>query len=606
MRPRVYIFLLLLLLTSSFVRAQNTTDEQLAAQFFQNKEYDKAVVYYEKLYNKKNAELYYTYYITCLLELKDYTKAEKVVKKAFRQDSYAIKYMVDLGYVYLAEGDRSKAEKQFDDAVKQIKDNQQVFDVAKALIGIKEYDYAITAYLKGRKLSHDSYPFNFEIAAVYNLKGATNEMVAELLDALLISDSYLESVQNALQPSFVTESDLKKNEIIRSELLKAIQKHPDKPVFSELLIWMFMQQREFDAAFTQAKALDKRQKEDGQRIMNLAQVCSSNEFYDVAAKCYQYVISKGREGYFYVNARMELLNVMYKKIIGKKDYVPDDLVQLEKDYEETLKELGRYSGTASIMKDLAHLQAFYLFKIDDATELLNEAINTPGISETVQAECKLEMADIELMTGDVWEASLLYSQVEKAFKNDPIGHEAKFRNAKLSYYIGDFTWAQSQLNVLKGATTKLIANDAMNLSLKISDNLANDTNPLPLAMFARADLMEFRNKDSVALLTLDSIDKQFPGHSLTDDILYKRYEIKFKQYKYGDAALYLEAIVKTYNEDLLGDDAMFKLAELYETKLNDKDKAKQLYEDLLTKHPDSLYTVEARKRFRRLRGDNIN
>jgi tetratricopeptide (TPR) repeat protein len=606
MNTRSIIALVVLLLCGTLAPAQNTTDEQLAAQYFQNKEYDKAVVYYEKLYNKKNAEIYYTYYISCLLELKDYAKAEKVVKKAFKQDNYVLKYLVDLGYVYLASGDRGKAEKEFDEAIRQIKDNQQVFDVAKALIGIKEYDYAITAYLKGRKLSREGYPFNFEIASVYNLKGQTTEMVDELLDALLLSDSYIESVQNALQPSFATEADLKKDEIIKSELLKAIQKHQDKPVFSELLIWMLMQQREFDAAFTQAKALDKRQKEDGQRIMNLAQVCASNEVYDVAAKCYQYVISKGRDGYFYVNARMELLNVLYKKITSKKDYVSADLLQLEKDYQATLDELGRYSGTANIMKDLAHLQAFYLSKIEDARSLLDEAINLPGISETIQAECKLEKADIELMTGDVWEASLLYSQVEKAFKNDPIGHEAKFRNAKLSYYIGDFSWAQAQLNVLKGATTKLIANDAMDLSLKISDNLATDTNPVPLQMFARADLLEFRNRDSAALLVLDSINKQFPGHSLNDDILYKRYEIKLKQFRYTDAAAYLNTIVQEYNSDLLGDDATFKLAELYETRLNDKEKAKQLYEDLLTKHPDSLFTVEARKRYRRLRGDNVN
>jgi hypothetical protein len=357
-------------------------------------------------------------------------------------------------------------------------------------------------------------------------------MVSELLDVLMVSDAYIDGVQNALQPNFNSESDLKKIEIIKSELLKAIQRHPDKDVYSRLLIWMFEQQREFDAAFTQAKALDKRQKEDGFRIMDLAQICVANEFYDVAVKCYEYVIAKGRDGNYYYSARTELLNVLYKKIIGKKDYTKNDLLSLEKQYLSTLDELGKYSGTAGIMKDLAHLQAFFLGKTEDAKQLLNETIELPGLSELMQAQCKLEKADIELMTGNVWEASLLYSQVEKAFKQDQIGQEAKFRNAKLSYYIGDFKWAQSQLSVLKGATTKLIANDAMDLSLKISDNLAIDTNPVPLMMFARADLGEFRNQDSLAELTLDSIEKLFPGHSLTDDILYKRYEIKFKQYKY--------------------------------------------------------------------------
>ena len=602
-KPIFASFLFLLLSSGLFAQ---TTDEQLAAQYFQNKEYDKAVIYYEKLFSKKNVDLYYSYYLACLLELKDYSKAEKLVKKVYKMDEYHLKYLIDLGYVYLESGDGVKAGKQYEDAIRGIKDNQQVFEVAKSLVALKEYDLAINAYLKGRKLSHGSYPFNFEIASVYGMKGDVQSMVSELLDILLISDAYIEGVQNALQPGFASGTDLKKNEIIKTELLKCIQRNPDKPVYSELLIWMFMQQRDFDAAFTQAKALDKRQKEDGQRIMNLALVCSTNESFDVAAKCYQYVISKGRDGYFYTNARMELLNVMYKKIVGKRDYSKADLIQLELDYNEALKELGRYSGTASIMKDMAHLQAFFLNKSEQALLLLNEAIELPGVSETKQAECKLEKADIELMTGDVWEASLLYSQVEKSFKHDQIGQEAKFRNAKLSYYIGDFVWAQTQLNVLKGATTKLIANDALDLSLMISDNLAIDTNPVPLMMFARADLLEFRNQDSLAFITLDSIENKFHGHALADDISFKRYRIRMKQYRYTDAVNYLSNIIDNYNSDLLGDDAMFLLAELYETKLNDKEKAKQLYEDLLLKHPDSLYTVEARKRFRRLRGDTIN
>src|SRR5207237_519209 len=130
----------------------------------------------------------------------------------------------------------------------------------------------------------------------------------------------------------------------------------------------------------------------------------------------------------------------------------------------------------------------YLNKTNEANDLLEETIALPQLSLQLQAECKLELGDILLMTGDIWEASLRYSQVEKSFKHDEIGNEAKFRNAKISYYTGDFKWAQAQLDVLKGATAKLIANDAMDLGLLISDALAIDTNEAPLCIFARADL----------------------------------------------------------------------------------------------------------------------
>lgn len=600
------IFLFILLLASAIPVSAQTTDEQLAAQYYQNKEYDKAVVYYEKLYNKKPIALYYNYYLDCLLQLKDFKTAEKVVKKQIKKNEKLLNYVVDLGYVYAVSGDEAKAKEQYKSALNQLVDQQQVFELAKAFINVKQYDYAIEAYEKGRKFSKGSYPYNFEIAQVYELKGDLQSAISEYLDVLLLSDNYLESVQNALQPSFGENTNQKKNDLIKAELIKRIQKYPEKNVFTELLIWMFMQQRDFESAFTQAKALDKRLKEDGKRMMDLGVTCVSNDKLEVALKCYEYVLSKGKDNYYYVQARMEQLNVMNKKIILQGNFKPGELRELEKNYLATLNELGKYSGTVIIMKNLAHLEAFYLNNLDTASIILEEAINMPGVSETNQAECKLEMADILLMTGEIWDASLYYSQVEKAFKDDPIGHEAKFRNARLSYYIGDFKWAQSQLMVLKGATTKLIANDAMELSLMISDNLAMDSVGTALQLFARVQLLCFRNQDSLALLTLDSITKQFPGHALADDIVYQRYKIKMRQGKTEDAVKYLQEIVDNYSYDLLADDALFYLGEIYENRLNDLEKAKAYYEKLLLEHPDSLYSVEARKRFRKLRGDSVN
>ncbi len=238
--------------------------------------------------------------------------------------------------------------------------------------------------------------------------------------------------------------------------------------------------------------------------------------------------------------------------------------------------------------------------------LLEEVIALPKLSPQVQAECKLELADILLMAGGVWEASLRYSQVEKAFKHDAIGQEAKFRNAKISFYTGDFKWAQAQLDVLKGATSKLISNDAMNLSILISDALAIDTNVVPLLYFSRADLLAFQNLDDQAIQTLDSINILFPNHALADDVLYKKAKIVLKHSKYDEAAVLYNKIIQEYGDDIIGDDAMFNLAELNEYQFKNTEKAKELYQQLLIKYPGSLYVVESRKRFRQLRGDSIN
>jgi tetratricopeptide (TPR) repeat protein len=603
--------ILLLLFLSCFAlnaaHAQPSTDEQLAAQYFQNKEYDKAAVYFEKLFNKNPQQLYYTNYVTCLLEMKDFKKAEKFVKKQIKQNPDDLNYIVDLGTVYQASGDPSKAKDEYERAIKELSpDQNQVFTLAKAFIAIQEWDYAIDTYKKGRKFFRDTYPFSFELAEVYGKKGDTEAMINEYLDVLEINESYIQSVQNAMQNSFSVYADQKKNEMLKNELLKRIQKKPDYTIFSELLLWMLIQQKDFESAYVQAKALDKRKKEEGTRVMSIAQLAATNEAYDVSVKAYQYVISKGANSYYYINARMEMLDVMYKKIVSTNNYTLDDLIRLEISFKETLQELGKYAGTAPLIKKLAHLQAFYLHKTDEPIELLEEAIAMPQLSPTTQAECKLELGDVLLMTGDIWEASLTYSQVEKAFKHETIGQEAKFRTAKISYYNGDFEWAQAQLDVLKAATSKLIANDAMNLSLLITDNTAIDTNSVPLLMFAKAELLAFQNKDDLALRKLDSISLVFPDHALADDILFRKSHIMIKKGKYDEAVTLLEKIIDLYPGDILADDAIFRLAQLNDTKLNNPEKAMSLYEMLLEKYPGSLYTVEARKRYREMRGDIVN
>jgi len=279
---------------------------------------------------------------------------------------------------------------------------------------------------------------------------------------------------------------------------------------------------------------------------------------------------------------------------------------MQQDYESLLNELGKTPFTIPLILNLAHLDAFYLNETDKAIELFLQAINISKAPLTSQAECKLELADIYLFSDEQWEATLLYSQVEKTFKNEPIGHEAKFRNAKLSFYIGEFGWALAQLDVLKAATSKLIANDALELSLLISDNIEEDSVTVPLSMYAKADLLEFRNRDTDALAVLDSISILYPMHSIADNVLFKKAEIDSKNGQFDLAATNYSEIIEKYPYDLLADDAMFNLAGLYENQLNNKSKAMELYEKILTQYPGSLYVVDARKHFRALRNDAVN
>ncbi len=588
--------------------AQKNTDEQLASQFFQSKEYDKAAIYYEKLFYK-NPQLYYNPYFKCLLATSEFKKAEKITKKQLKNNPEDLFYYVDLGQVFKIDSNHAKAKEQYNKAIKELgADISQTLQLGKAFIGVKEYDYAIETYQKGRKYNKAIYPFFYEIADAYKAKGDMRAMINEYLDALSFKETELQNVQMQLQNSlgYDDEKGGFNNPILKQELQRRIQQHPDKIIYSDFLVYILIQQKDFEGAFIQSKSLDKRQKEEGFRIMELGKLCVLNEDYLTAQQCFDYVIGKGKDNFNYAQACIESANAHFEKISRDKSYTQADLLDVEQKLKNTIKQFGYNQLSVSVVHKLSVLQGFYLNKVQEAIDMLTEVINTSGIDKASVAELKLDLGDLLLLSGDVWEASLSYSQVEKTYKYEAIGQEAKFRNAKIAFYTGDFKWAKAQLDVLKGATSKLISNDAMDLSLVISDAIGIDTNEVPLQMFAAADLLLLQHKTKEGLQRLDSINILFDNHSLSDDIYFKKAQIFTQEAKYKEAIEAYQRIVDVYGEQIYGDDALFKMAEIYQYNLKDIEKAKELYQEFLTKYPGSVYSVEARKRFRKLRGDVVN
>ncbi len=605
-KARYIIFIIILIsIQNNVVFAQNSTsDEELANQYFYNKEYDKAVIYFDKLFDKTNSQQHYLKLLDCYVELKEYKNAEKLVKRQQKLHPFELNFSVDMAYLYDVSGKENDAKQLSESTIKQLSPNQQqITSLAQAFQFRKKPEYAIQTYLQGRKLLKDMNPFNFELAQLYSSVGKSQQMISEYLDLLVIQESYIQSVQNALQTNLSDAEQTDKNELLKTSLLSYIQRYPDKRVFSEMLIWIYIQEGNYPGALIQAKALDKRFKEFGDRLMSLGQLAYEDKDYETAMKCFQYVVGKGTNGYYYVNAKMEIVNVLTKKITSSNNYTEADITDLEHNYQSTLNELGRSASTSPLIRGLANLQTFYLHQPSQAIDLLNEVLTMPGITPHEVAQTKIELADVLLFTNEIWEASLLYSQVEKAYKYDELGETAKFKNAKISFYTGDFAWSKAQLDVLKASTSKLIANDAMELSLLITDNIGIDTNEAPLLIFAKADLLNYQNKINEALILLDSLKSAFPFHGINDDILYMRYKINYKTHKVDEAIENLNEIIKSYSTDLLGDDALFNLARIYDNDKNDKEKAKELYKRILFDYQNSIYGVDARKRYRELNGD---
>lgn len=594
-------------ISSVFSQRPTNNFDKLALQYFDQKEFEKANVYFEDLYDQ-NPENWFYYYYKSLLGAKDFSKAEKITKKQLKQNKYNVQNYVYLARIYKLQNDVKKETEFNEKAIKELTALQPyVQNLVTAFVEDAYYDYAIDVYKKARKESPD-YPYYYELADLYKQKNDLKAMVNEYLDALEFRESELQTVQTNLQNSLGyddTEGGIN-NPLLKQELQKRIQKSPEKIVLSEFLIFIQKQQKDFDGAFVQTRAIDKRLKEDGHRLFELAKICTSNQNWEVAQRCYDYIIEKGPSNGYYDAAMIDVLNVEYFSLTQKPQPTKEELLALEQKF---LKANQKYKNTAlniQIIKNLASLQAYYLDKVNSAVDLLNDAIdNSSGIDAVSKANYKIQLADIYLLNEHMWDASLLYSQVEKDFKYEAIGQEAKYRNAKLSFYAGDFAWAKTQADVLKGATTKLIANDALDLSLIITDAIGVDTNDLPLRLFASAELMILQHRYNDAIVRMDSINKLFSSNTLGDDIYFKKAQIYFSLRNYTQTEAMFKNILEYYPSDLYGDDAQFKLAELYE-KMNDKEKAKAAYQDVLTKYPGSVFVVEARKRFRLLRGDSLS
>lgn len=616
---KAIVILLLLFSCAGVAIAQQSQEEQLAMQYYKDKEYDKAVELFEKIHAKKPDSYIYYYYYHALLELERYNDAEKMLKKQVKAYPNVQRYKVDLGYVYERSGDNAKAEKIYQECLKNMQAKEtSVSELNNAFMSRGKYEYAAEAIQKGRKLLNDEQYLSKSLISIYKILHMNDKIIDEII-ALVKTDNekYEKDVQTAIQDLLVDDDDDQQYMAIRTALQKFSQKYPNNILCIKELYWISQLHKDFEEAFVLAKALDKRLKVEGVYTYELATVAAENHDYATAIEALNYIIKRGEETHNYVQAKMKILDVKYMQLIETSPVKMVDAVNLEQDFKKALEENGIHSGTMDWIRKYAHLLAFYVNKPQEAIEVLNQAMAATRDAKE-KNQYKIDLADVQLYIGEIWDASLNYSQVDKDMPNDVLGNEAKFKNAKLSFYIGEFSWAKSQLDVLAAATTKLIANDAIYSSMLIADNLeeeerdetdttmalfGNSEGNLALKMYAKAEFLIFQNKDDEALKALDSVMILSPFGTLVDDALYQKALILIKQKNFFEAEKLLKRIVEDYGDQLLADDAVFQLAELYEYYLKDVPKAMEYYQKILKDYSDSLYVVQARNRYRTLRGD---
>ena len=586
------ILSILFLFLSLWASAQN---EQLANNYFDRGEFEKALVSYEELLKAQQGNSnYFQKVIECYQQLQQFDKAEKAIQE--RLDKYKqSSLLIELGFNFQLQKNQEKANKQYNQAIDRIKKNaNEAYGLAYTFERKALFDYALLAYKTALEID-PRLSFNFQMAMLYGQKGETDLMIETYLMEANLNPQNLPIIQNQLSRFMTEDGDENFNNSLKKALLIRTQKTQDV-FWNDFLSWYFVQQKEYGKAFIQQKAIYKRNPESFGNIVNLGEMAIEDNDQDSAKEILTFVLENTNDLELLIQAHSYLMEM-------KIDHATDkDYVAITAELDQLIKEFGVSPYTLSLLELEADFTAFHLNNPEKAKAILKSAMEMP-INRYQTAALKMQLADILLLEEKYNQALIYYSQVGEDMGGDITGQEAQLKTAKTSYFKGDFEWATHQLKVLKSAASQLIANDALDLFLLISDNTVEDSTQVALKKFARADFLLYQNKKAESLAQFQLILKEHKGEEIEPVTLLrigKTYE------KMGDFTKALEnynAIVTHHKECIYIDEALYYSAEIYNTNLSDVEKAKPLYEEIIFKHEDSIFFVDSRNKYRKLRGD---
>jgi len=573
-------------------------DDIFAKDYFENGEYEKALLEYKKLYAKSPTNTIYIFQIiNSYQQLEKYDDAEQFLLKLLEKNNYPA-FLVELGYNYQLKNNLEKANENYSKALGSLDINvNNVFNVARSFQSHSLLNETLTAYEKASVLKPD-FNFNLQMAQIYGEQGNIEKMFNSYVDFVQNNEVALNNIKRAINDFISEDANNANNVLLKKIILKRNQQEPNI-LWNDMLSWLFIQQKEFGKAFIQEKAIFNRNPESLMRIVELYVIAMNEGDNEVAKEILNYLINTAQDLETLINAHYNLLQ------IETKESLPKDYQKINERYLSLFNQYGTFSQTLDLQIAYAHFLAFYMNQPEQATSFLEKSLNLP-LNDLQKAQIKLELGDIYVLKEEFNTALLYYTQIQRSLKNSTISQEARFKVAKTSYYKGDFNWAESQLKILKASTSQLIANDALDLKLLISDNKYEDSLHVALKLFAKADLMSFQNKNDEAISLLDTILKNHKTETIIPQALYKQAQLFEKKKDYSKAESNYTNILINYKDGILVDDASFALANLYNTYLSEPEKAKALYEDIVFNHADSIYFIEARKKYRALRGDAIN
>ena len=576
---------------------------ELANAYFRKGEYEKAILLYQPLFESNPIRQdYFKSLLTCYQQVESFTDAQALIEEQIQRFPEQVYLFVELGYNYQLQGDINLAEQYYEQSLDIVKQKPNYgFMIGRSFRQNHLLDQALRSYQIAKEINPK---LNTEIseAQIYGEKGDLEKMFDLYLDLVDKNENYFSTVQRYVA-SFITDDKYDPNNaLFKKLLLKRAQKNP-KDAWNMLLSWLFMQQQEYKKALTQEKSLFNRMPGSLERIREIGYISFENEDYETSKNAFEFMLSKEKE--VIIDDQDVLFAEIYLlKIENNSTQKGENRARIEAKFEELISDYGYGEKTLQLHLAFADFLTFDHDKPEKAIQHL-ESISERAETPFEKGFIEMKTADILVFTDQFNQALIKYTKIQYDLKNSELAQEARFKVARTSYFKGDFQWAQNQLKVLKSSTSQLIANDALELSLKIGNNMNKDSLNEGLEIYARAELLGFQQKYQRAIDTLSYVLTQFKGQQIEDDALFSQAVYYQNIENYKAAEVNLLSLLDFHPESLLIDDSIFMLGELYRDHLNEPAKAQSMFERIIFEFPSSIYLVDARISFRQLRGDEL-
>lgn len=580
---------------------------RMAQDYERRGNYNTALRIYKRLYTEVPAnQLYYEGLKRNMVRMKQFDELIEMINVRISRTN-GVRPNVDLADVYYRKGESERALAIWQQALTQFAQQKSTYTyVANAMVSNRLYDEALEAYRQGRQTFNDENVFIFEMANIYVLRLQYKEATLEYLKHLERNPNQFGYIENRIVNY---TKDPERAREVAAILEENLAGRKQKYLVRKLLADLNLRIEAYGPALIQFKILETMEPPNpnqrkiagnGRELFFFANKALKAGEFRYAQEAFNLILHNYPKSSYKVQA-------LYGLAVAKqKQGASTEALQ---QFEELVK-AGRTSPWAQeALYQIGEIYFSDLFEIDQALDAYNRIIRSyPAGKKTDQAYFRV--GDCYAIKGDFEKAKTWYQRASTLLgPNSPLQDRAFFKTAHLQFLAGDYEAAKEALakiteKIGQDGVSQDYVNDALELTFLIEENEGKSEEAL--RAYSAAQQLKMQKKDAEAIAALNRIVAIYPAADVVNESLMELGELEKERGNFEVAVGHFETLLAEHSESVYNALAQKHIAEIYETGLDDLQKAYEAYENVLINYPNSLYLEEVRLKLRELQGRRLN